>query len=82
MIEFVGSKSGLARSTPCGRDLDLVKSGLRSPHILFKSNLNGQTMYFHHSNNIVKSNESIDSSRSRSKFCNLARFYSKQVRLM
>ena len=34
-----------------------------------KSNLNGQIMYFYHSSNIIKSNQSVDVDL---KFCNLA----------
>ena len=51
------------------RDLDLKQLDLRSrsPCVLLKTNLNGQIMYFHHSNNTIKSNEVIDSTRSRSK---------------
>ena len=45
----------------------LVTIRSTSSCILFKSNLNGQIMYFYHSNNIIKSNEGIDFTRSRSK---------------
>ena len=46
---------------------DNVETGFKSPHILLKSSLSGQTSYFHYSNKIIKHNESIDSTRSRSK---------------
>ena len=55
MVEFVWSKSSLAWSTPYEtRSRSSCNLDSRSPHILLKSNSNGQTMSFHHSNTAMK----------------------------